>query len=245
MKLPRHPFAMRGRIEQCWIFVHRTLAENVRGLLPDTLSPITHGGFAFWNIVVCRLSGMRPPPFPASVGLGYWHVAYRLHVRASSRSLADLAGLYFIRSDCDRRLVATAGNLLTDFHFRRTEISVHARGPAVEGRVAAADGTATFRIDRAATPQLADGSPFNSLEEAAEALEYPPRALSPDSGDALWVVHVRRDPAAWRWRNVVVTEERWPFFVGRETAPELCYEVEPIEYHWERGHRLHLEPCAS
>jgi hypothetical protein len=188
---------------------------------------------------------MRPFPLPAACGLGYWHVGYRLHAKVATRGGQDLEGLYFVQSNCDRRVVTWAGNLLTDFRFRTARIRVTAGEQSVDGTVETADGTASFCIDRLASAQLADGSPFAALADAAKALEYPPRALCPQGNGALTSVQVRRDPSAWRWCNVVATEVSW-LLRGLGGAPlELCYEVEPIDYLWERGRTVHVEPCVS
>lgn len=245
MKLPRHPFAVRGRIAQCWLFVYRTPLAAVRELLPPTLEPATHGGFAFWNIVVSRLDGMRPPPLPEWIGLGYWHVAYRLHARATGSDGTPIEGLFFVRSDCDRRIVARVGNALTDFNFHVARIRVEEREGTVRGTITSLDAAAHFRIDQRLSPGLTAGSPFASIDEAARALAYKPRALAPCGPDALKVVRVVRDDAAWRWKLAAVAEADWQFLTGREATLELCYEVEPIEYLWERGQVVPVQPCAS
>ena len=232
MKLPG--ITIRGRIAQCWLFAYRTPAETVAALLPPQLEAVTKSGFAFWNIVVCRLEGMRPTPLPAVFGRGYWHVAYRLHVRAKMHSGAAIEGLFFVRSDCDRRLMAVAGNWLTDFNFHVAEIGVAAHAAGVAGKIVSPDAAAAFEIDHCITPQLATGSPFGSLEAAAKALEYRPAALSPAGNNAVDVVAVTRDAAAWRWKTVTVADARWQFLDGREATLEFCYEVEPVDYVWER-----------
>lgn len=243
MNLPG--IAIRSRIAQCWLFVYRAPVETVMPLLPRPIEPVTKGGFAFWNIVVCRLDGLRPAPLPAAVGLGYWHVAYRLHARAIEESGEPIEGLFFVRSDCDRRLVVTAGNLLTDFRFHFAKISLSHRGPGVNGTIVSPDAAASFEIDRNIAPQLTPGSPYRSLAEAGKALEYRPAALSGMNEDAVNVVAVRRDAAAWRWKPVTVTSAHWQFLAGRETTLELCYEVEPIDYLWKRRRIVRVKPCTS
>ncbi len=243
MKLPG--FTVRGRIAQCWLFVYRTPADSVAALLPRGLEAVTKGGFAFWNIVVCRLDGMRPAPLPAMIGLGYWHVAYRIHVRAEKESGEGIEGLYFVRSDCDRHLVAVAGNWLTDFNFHVAGVSVTAAPAGVTGTIVSPTAAATFAIDYHTAAQRAAGSPFASLDAAAKALEYKPAALSAGGDGAVNVVAVRRDSSAWRWRPVAVVAARWQFLEGREAALELCYEVEPVDYLWERRRVVRVKPCAS
>lgn len=191
------------------------------------------------------LSGLRPAPLPASVGLGYWHVAYRLHVRAAMENGGALEGLYFVCSDCDRRIVALAGDWLTDFRFHFSNVSIEASDAAVRGKIISPDASAEFHIDRKTAPKLTEGSPFSSLDQATRALEYKPAALSPGGPDSIRVVEVRRDPSAWKWRPVAVAGARWQFLAGYDAPLEVCYEVGPIDYLWERPRSVRVKPCAS
>ncbi len=244
MKLPQNPLTVAGKIRQCWLFVYRLPEEIARPMLPAPLRPVTHGGFAFVNIVVCRLEGLRPVPLPAAIGIGYWHVAYRLHAWAESATGATIEGLHFLRSDCDRWMVEKTGNMLTDFHFHRARIQIAESGAEVRGEIFSPHAPASFRLDRQAAPALSTGSPFGSLGEAATLLKYKPFGLSVENPTTLNVVRVRRDEAAWRSRVVAVAEADWRFLAGREASLELCYEVEPIDYLWERGQSVRVKPCA-
>ncbi len=242
MKIPRNPFTVAGSICQCWLFVYRMPVANAQPLLPSPLHLVTRDGFAFLNIVVCRLSGMRPVPLPASIGLGYWHAAYRLHAWAKAETGQTLEGLHFLRSDCDRWVVEKSGNQLTDFHFHRAAIRVVETDEAVTGVIDSPDAPARFRIERQQAPALAEGSPFSSLDEAEAFLKYKPSALSVESGDTLQVVRVRREEAAWHSRVVAVPEAQWRFLADHQATLELCYEVDPIEYRWERGQTVRVVP---
>ena len=238
----KNPLTVRGSIRRCWLFSWRTPAGCVRSQVPAPLELVTCGGFAFWNVVVCEMAAMRPAPLPAWMGLGYWHVAYRLHVRLREAGGRDLEGLYFVRSDCDHRLVAGLGNVLTDFRFRTARITVAQSAESVEGRISASEAPAHFCIDRTTAPTLAAGSPFTDLAEAAAFLKYKPRAFSPVAPDAVNAVQVVRDEDAWRSRAVSVTEQQWKFFADRDATPELCTEVEPIAYQWNRGEIVRARP---
>lgn len=244
MNLPRNPLTVAGKIRQCWLFVYRLPAENAARMLLAPLQPVTHGGFAFANIVVCRLEGMRPVPLPAAVGIGYWHVAYRLHAQATTEAGPTLEGLHFLRSDCDRWLVEKSGNLLTDFQFHFAKIRVAESGAEVCGDIVSSDAPASFRLDRKRAPILATGSPFGSVAEAAGFLKYKPRGLSVENSTTLNVVRVCREEKAWRSRVVTVAEADWRFLAGREASLELCCEVEPIDYLWKRGQSVPVKPCA-
>lgn len=244
MKLPPNLLTMAGSIRQCWLFVYRLPAEVAQPLLPSPLQLVTKGRFAFLNIVVCRLDGIRPVPLPASTGLGFWHVAYRLHAHAQTEIGRPIEGLHFLRSDCDRWIVAQIGNLLTDLRFHRSAIRVDETSEEVTGVIESADAPARFRIDRHQVPTLSEGSPFSSLDEAAEFLRYKPYGLSAKSDDTLQVLRVRRPESSWHDRVVTVSDATWQFLHGREATLELCYEVEPINYVWERGHSVRVVPCG-
>ena len=245
MIFQKNPFTVRGRLRRCWLFVYRTPAVAARALLPRPLNLVTRDGFAFWNIVVCQIGALRPAGWPAAVGLGYWHVAYRLHVRAQPQDGAPVEGLWFLRSDCDSALVAAGGNLVTDFCFHHATIEVAETDRTVAGKITAHGGDAQFHLNRKTTPQLAAGSPFASVEEAAAYLKYKPFGISPSGPEAVNVVRVVREEAAWRSRLVAVEDARWQFLARHETALEICYEVEPIDYQWERGKILRVASCAS
>lgn len=245
MILQKNPFTVRGRLHRCWLFVYRTPVASIRALLPAQFDPVTREGFAFWNIVVCEIGGLRPAFLPAAVGLGYWHVAYRLHVRAQPEGGAAIEGLHFLRSDCDSVLVALAGNIVTDFRFHHALISISGETSGIAGKIRARGGDADFQLGSETPSSLNPGSPFASLDSAAEWLKYKPFGLSPCSDEAINVVRVARDEAAWRSRLVTVEKARWEFLEPYETALELCYEVEPIDYQWERGRIVRVKKCAS
>jgi hypothetical protein len=229
------PLTMRGHLQRCWLFTWRTPAEAARSLLPAPLELVTHGGFAFWNVVVCELRGVRPAPMPAAIGLGYWHIAYRLHTRVRVAPDETFEGLYFVRSDCDRRLVAFAGNLLTDFRFHCARIAVQASDDSVDGAIRTPGANARFRLRDETPGSLSPGSPFTSVAEAAAFLKYKPFALTPAGEDSVSIVRVVRRETDWRCRVVSVVESDWEFFNGHDVTPEVCYAVEPIEYEWRRA----------
>lgn len=242
MKVPANPLTLRAHLPHCWLFTWRTPEAAARALLPAPLEPVTHRGFAFWNVVVCQMQGLRPAPLPAEIGIGYWHIAYRLHARARLESGDIAEGLYFVRSDCDRRLVAAAGNLLTRFRFHTANVSVQIEEKSVDGKIAVPGASAHFRLRDQPPPGLTPGSPFASLEGAAEFLKYKPCALAPAGPKRVEIVRVRRNESAWRYRVVTIKESAWEFFTGHDVAPEICYAIEPIDYEWARGELRRAAP---
>ena len=226
----KNPLTMKGTIERCWLFAFRAPEAELRPALPAPLDLVTHGGFAFWNVVVCRVGAMRPRFAPRFLGMSYWHVAYRLYARHRS-----LEGLHFVRSDCDSAVLSWMGNVMTDFHFHAAGVRVEEEDARVRIAIDSPDAPGAAEIDRRAPPALPEGSPFRSVEEAAAFLKYKPLGLSVGRGGAVSVVRIVRDESAWRARAVAVAAQRWAFFDGRPAVAELCTEIEPIEYRWNRG----------
>ena len=234
MKL-RNPLTMQGFIDQCWLFTFATPEQAARKLLPLELEPVVHRGAAFWNVVICHIQAMRPLGAPAAFGLSYWHAAYRLYVRCYPEGQAPVEGLYFLRSDCNNPLIGAAGNLLTDFHFHTARITADMGADQTRLRIDSPDAPARAVLDHTAAAVLPADSVFGSLEEAAAFLKYQPCGISVPELGTVNLVRIRRDESAWRSRLVHVREAEWAFFADHEVRPEICYQVEPIRYVWERG----------
>lgn len=231
----KNPLTVIGKLDRCWLFTYRTPARLARSLLPQPLEPVTHAGYAFWNIVVCHISAMRPRHFPAFLGIGYWHLAYRLYVRLPLAQNKAIEGLYFLRSECDHRVMELLGNLLTDFRFHAAQLWIQQDQEALEIHVESPDAPAYARLLPDVAPQHDPRSAFASLDEAAAFLKYKPYGISVDQAGRANVVHITRDESAWRSRLVRVAAADWAFFCSQDVEPEICYEVEPIFYQWDRG----------
>lgn len=241
----KNPLTMVGKLDRCWLFTYRTPVEQVRKLLPYPLELVTHANYAFWNVVVCHVNAMRPKHFPAFVGVDYWHLAYRLYARFPLAQGKTIEGLYFVRSECDHRLMALAGNLLTNFRFHLARLSVKQDQEELEIRLESPDAPACARLLPGLAPEYNPHSAFASLEEAAIFLKYKSYGISVEKSGKINVVHITRDEAAWRSRLVRVVAANWAFFHHQEIAPEICYEVEPIFYQWDRGRVYDYPPSLT
>mgnify|MGYP001814944596 FL=1 len=229
----KYPFDMCGRIERCWLFAFREPGETIAPLVPEPLTAITRDGYAFWNVVVCEISGMRPLFAPKSMGISYRHAAYRIYVRHKPTAAPPVEGLYFVRSDADSAAITAAGSLLTDFHFHRARIRIAQGESRTEIDIDSRTAPGHALIDLDAKPHLREQSPFGSLFEAKAVLKYKPFALAPAGARSVRVLRVRRDELAWR-SKLVQAEADFEFFNDRAVEPEIAYQVDPIDYRWER-----------
>ena len=243
------PIAMKGRLADCVLMSYRTPAHTVCRLVPRCMELVTRDGWAFWNVVACRVEAMRPTCVAACLGVTYNHVAYRLLVRARTADGRTLDGLYFVRSDADSSLVGRFGNLLTDFQFHTAEVEL-SRGRdgagdvltlAVHGREERADALVRIATADGHAPAADRGSPFRSAADAEQFLKYRPLGLSVDR-DARYVhlAEVTRDESAWSERPVRVIEAHWRFFdaLGQDDVHlERATRVDPLDYRWRIGRR--------
>jgi hypothetical protein len=231
----KNPITMRGTITRCWLFTYQTPATEAQTFLPSHLELVMHEGCAFWNIVVCRIESMRPKPVAGWLGVHYWHVAYRLYVRFHPRSGPPVEGLHFLRSDCDSRLIAVAGNLMTDFNFHTAPVVVYEDRDAIAIDVKSPDMPAQAILRPQVPAQLPSHSAFSSLDEATAFLKYKPRGISVESSGTANIVQIVRQEEAWLSKLVSVENAQWSFFRGKNVRPEICYQVNPIRYQWNRG----------
>jgi len=232
----KNAVTMVGDIDKCWLFAYRVPELELAVNLPKELQLVMRGGFGFLNIVVSRLSHMRPAGLPWFVGVSYWHVAYRLHVRFCPNSKQPIEGLYFLRSDADSGIMVGLGNLLTSFRFHRCSVDVDSLEDHLDINVQSDEAPLIARIDYLSSPCLAEGSPFKDLTEAGEFLKYKPAGISVHGG-VVEVLRITRDETAWRSRLVKVDRAEIAFIKPFNATLEVCYEVEPIHYRWNMAER--------
>ncbi len=233
---------MVGRLSECLLIAYRTPAESVEHLVPAPLQLVTRDRWAFWNIVACRIEKMRPRGTPLPFGMSYYHVAYRLYVRAEVASGDMIEGLYFVRSDADNFLVSELGNLTSDFRFHTAAIMHFEDAGRLIFEVRDSGTDARLCVNCEEEPGLARDSCFASMKEAAQFLKYRPLGLSCRDG-WLRVAEVFRDESQWKETLVSVEEARWSFFdslAQKEVALELAARVAPIDYRWRLGRRERL-----
>jgi len=230
---------MVGDIDRCWLFAFRIPAAQLMARVPQPLELVTYGGYGFINVVVSELSHMRPLGLPAFVGMRYRHVAYRTYVRFHPPNEQAIEGLYFFRSDADSALIVRAGNLLTDFQFNLAAIEIEESRSRLAIHIASETAPGLARLDRDIKPDLSEGSPFAELAAAEAFLKYKPAGISVKQQEVN-VLRITRDEAAWRARPVHVIEAEFEFLKPLNASFELCSELEPVHYRWNRAERYRL-----
>lgn len=226
---------MLGTISRCWLFVYKTPISDAKRFLPPQLEPVQYNNYSFWNVVVCQVKNMRPQLCLLPMGITYWHVAYRVYVRVRPRENENIEGLYFLRSDCNNSLISMVGNLLTDFNFHTAKVSVHENDQSINISIASQGSNDQAIINKVEQPLLLADSVFNSLDEASQFLKYKPNGISIQRDGLANITHIVRDEQAWQSKLVYVERAQWAYFKDKNVSFEICYEVEPIAYQWNRA----------
>jgi hypothetical protein len=243
---------MQGALRDCILLTYRTPARSVEDLVPPGLELVRHGDFAFWNVVLCRVEKMRPEGMPKFLGITYYHVAYRLLVKARLAGGKELRGLFFARSDASSSLIALGG-ALTDFRFQANAVDLQERRGEFIARVAAkreairpSSGYARLRCRRKVLFELEPDSCFDTIENARQALKYTPRGLAVSrDGRRLRVAEVERDETRWMEWPLAVEQQEFLWLRGQgqtDLKLELATIVEPLDYQWRLGRTERLAP---
>jgi hypothetical protein len=231
----KNPISMKGRIDRCWLFAFSMSEAQAKSLLPSQLEPVTHEGKAFWNIVVSHIDSMRPASLPIKWGISYWHAAYRICVKFRTAGGEQIEGLYFLRSDCDNALMSKAGNLLTDFNFHVAGISSTDSLTETKVQIESKDMPGYAVMSKAEPAFLQAGSSFETLQEAGEFLKYKANGISIDGDGLANIVHIIRDESKWQYQLVNVVKQDWSYFNDKEANFEVCYQLQPIDYVWQKA----------
>ena len=230
----KNPVTMVGHIEDCWLLTYQSPKAVIQELLPPPFEVVSKEGFAFWNIVICRLSGMRPKWFPA--GIDYYHVAYRTLAKFTTKEGKVIEGLYFFRSDCQPKWMAPLGNIVTEFNFHPAEIQIEKDLRQVRFEVFAQGGNANGILHRGRPPVLPINAPFQSVEEAKQFLKYKPVGFfSLEGGTKVNAVFIQRNEREWNDEAVMGEAIEFEFLKPYRKEFLMAFEVKPIRYQWNRG----------
>ncbi len=225
---------MVGNLEDCWLITYQSPEKVIQDLLPKPFEAVTKDGYAFWNVVICRLTGMRPRWFP--LGIDYWHVAYRTLAKFTTKEGEVIEGLYFFRSDSQPGWLAPLGNLMTEFNFHPAKIQVEKNVKEVRFEVLANGGNAQGQFLRDQIPQLPATAPFQSLEEAKHFLQYKPCGFfSQEEGKKVNAVFIKRDEKVWQYQPMRASGIEFEFLKPYPAEFLMAFEVNPIRYQWNRG----------
>jgi hypothetical protein len=243
-QLKRHPLAIRAFFGHCLVLTYAFPEELLTPLLPPGLILDTFGELGFLAVAMVQTRGLRPVFLPAAMGVDFFLAGYRIFTRFQSSSGRNLRGLRILRSDTDRQLMASAGNLLTHYGYHKAAVRcVEKDGSlSVSLRTPAAEADLEVIADLSSKPApLPERSPFATLQEARKFAGPLPFTFDYEAQThsmlVIQGVRQRWDPQPIRVqvvKNTFLTRE--PF---RNAGPVLAsaFHLADVPYLWRRGVR--------
>jgi hypothetical protein len=238
--LRRHPFGVEAFFRRSLVLTYALPAETLLDLAGPGLRIDDYEGYGFLAIALVDTHALRPRGFPSWLGRDFFLSGYRLFARLVRPGKPTLRGLRILRSDTDRRTMASLGNLFTHYNYSLATVEMTVEADRVEIRVRTPEREADLHViaDLASRPApLPEGSPFRSMEDARSYAGPLPHTFDyeRETGKMVVVKGLRR---AWDPQPVHVDVreasylERDPF---RDARLANAFYLEGVPYAWKPG----------
>ena len=248
-QLQRHALPIKAHFRSSLVLAYAVPALALQPLLPPGLTLDTYGDFGFLAIALVDTRDLRPASLPAPFGMNFFLSGYRIFTRYRTTAGRTLRGLHILRSDTNRLSMQLFGNLLTHYHYERSQFRVHRTEQTYEVQVTTPVGRADLHVAAdIATPPAAPpaGSPFSDFTEARKfaaplpfTFDYEPQTHS--------IIRVEGVRQQWNPRPVAVTVHQNAFlqqepFRSAGAVLANAFYLENVPYSWRPGIR---EPLPS
>ncbi len=231
--LKNHPFAVDAYFERSLVVTFAIPVADLEPLLPKHLQVDAFDDkWGFVAVAMVQTKGLRPQGFPRFLGRNFFLIGYRIFVRYITKEGKRLRGLYILKSETDSAMMTWFGNIFTHYHYTTTDISATYHGSY---KIFSNKSGIDLTIWPKSNPQLPEGSPFSSWEEARRFAGPLPFTFTFDekSGKMLIVEGVRNN---WKPKPVEVAKCEIDFFKQFPSAvPANAFVVENIPYSWKKG----------
>jgi hypothetical protein len=119
----RHPIPIEAHFDFTLVLTYALPSQVLEPLLAPGLVLDTFGEFGFLAIAMVKTEGLRPKGFPAWLGQDFFLIGYRIFSRFKTRTGQSLRGLRILRSDTDKAIMSTFGNLFTHYKYEHSKIA--------------------------------------------------------------------------------------------------------------------------
>ncbi|MEM9259176.1 MAG: DUF2071 domain-containing protein [Bacteroidota bacterium] len=241
--LKRHPFAVEAFFRQSLVLTFAFPVETLAPLLPPTLQLDTYNDrYAFVAVAMVQTEGLRPKGFPKWLGNDFFLSGYRIFTRYTNRAGKRLRGLYILESQTDKVQMATLGNLMTHYNYRKISVTQERSGELYTVHSPTEGFHIVIRED--ATPSLPKGSPFTDWKQARRFAGPLPFTFTYVAAEStmLIVEGVRQN---WTPKPVTVAECTLPWLANRGFATAQlasAFVVKDIPYYWKKGQLEKWQP---
>jgi hypothetical protein len=173
-------FSVEAVIRRRLLVNFRVRPDILAQTLPSPFEPRLVHGWGMAGICLIGLSNLRPRGVPAVLGLRTENAAHRIAVEWSDER-GRRQGVYIPRRDTNSALVRALGGRLFPGVYRRGIFSIDEDQGEVSVRVYSADGQTDAFVRGHVSDRLAEGSIFESLDEASGFFEVGSLGFSPSS----------------------------------------------------------------
>ncbi len=122
--LKNHPFAVEAFFESSIVLTFAAPKEALKHLIPECLELDTfQDKWGFIAVAIVQTKDLKPKGFPICMGNDFFLIGYRVFVRHKTSWGKNLRGLYILKSETDKKRMATMGNIFTHYNYTHTDIS--------------------------------------------------------------------------------------------------------------------------
>jgi hypothetical protein len=162
--------AIRGTIDRRILVNYHVDPDVLAGILPAPFRPQIVAGKGIAGVCLIRLSRVRPPLVPRSVGMTSENAAHRVAVEWDENG-ATRQGVWIPRRDTSSRLTALFGGRLFPGLQHHARFKVDEQEDRYSIAVDSDDGKTHILVDARLSQKLPSGTVFSSLREASDFFE--------------------------------------------------------------------------
>lgn len=240
--IKRHPVPIAAHFEFVLVLTYAFPQDLLRPLLPPGLMLDTYGNFGFVAIALVQTRAMRPLGWPKIVSQDFFLAGHRIFARYRTREGRQLRGLRILRSDADRRLMVTFGNLLTHYNYHLSQVDLRHSGKTVAVSLRSSDGKADLELSTDLEPgpdYLPEGTPFPTVRDALKYAGPLPFTFDYEE-QTNSIVRIEGVRQNWHPKPVKVNVQRAAFLEQSpfcNAKPILCsaFFLENVPYYWKKG----------
>jgi hypothetical protein len=237
--LKRHPLPIKTFLRRSLVLTYSAPTEVLVPLLYPGLELDTFKGSGFFVVAMVQSERLRASMLPRSLGTTFFLAGYRLFVRYRTLAGKNLRGLQVLGSETDRPLMMRAGNVLTHYRYRLTEVEFGVDGDELNVSLRR-DGRVTLDVSaRLNEAVLPEESVFESAKEARR-FEGPMPFTFDYEKETNSILRVEGVRQAWDPKLVGVTVRTPPEFADYGVPADSvqlasAFYLEGVPYRWKRG----------
>lgn len=236
-KLKNHPFSVAAYFKRSLVLTFAVPIQELESRIPECLRLDTYQEkWAFLAIAMVQTEGLRPKGFPKIFGNDFFLMGVRIFVRYTDKRGRNLRGLYIIKSETNKKLMAFFGNIFTHYNYSTTDIAISHR----EGKEQIESASSNFRVlvnREILEPNLPIKSPFSDWKTARRFAGPLPFTFTYNATrkEVLIIEGVRKN-----WKPSPVAIDKYSFDVLEKldlkgAVLANAFEVCDVPYFWRKG----------